>query len=167
MTRLTVLRLASVPVVLVLIVAACARATPTPTSTPTPTPRVTPTPTLATTPTPIPPGTPTPLATPSVLSKPAGDIAAGEKVFQVKGCVGCHQVKGTGGQVGPSLDGLFGSKVKLADGKEVTADEAYIRESIVKPEAKIAAGFQPIMPALSLPKADLDNLIAFIASLKE
>ncbi|MBI4289171.1 MAG: cytochrome c [Chloroflexi bacterium] len=112
------------------------------------------------------PTTPAPTAAPG--TRPAGDPAAGERTFNSQGCSGCHVAKGAGGQVGPKLDGLFGSKVTLTNGQEATADESYIRESIVNPNAKVKAGFQPIMPPsfASLPAQDLQNLIAFIASLK-
>ncbi len=44
------------------------------------------------------------------------------------------------------LEGLFGKTVTLQNGETMTVDEAYVRESILKPAAKITAGFQPIMP---------------------
>lgn len=118
-------------------------------------------------PAPTPAPTATPVQTGAPTARPAGDAAAGEKLFTSQGCAACHQAKGVGGQIGPKLDGLWGSKVKLTNGQEVTADDAYVRESIINPTAKVRAGFQPIMPTTfaSLPKQDLDNLIAFISSL--
>ena len=123
-------------------------------------PEPTPTPARPTTPTTAPPAT-------TGTTKPAGDPAAGERVFNAQGCNACHVAKGSGGQVGPKLDGIWGSKVKLTNGQEVTVDEAFTRESIVSPSAKVVAGYQPIMPTsyASLPAQDLQNLIAFIASL--
>jgi cytochrome c oxidase subunit II len=44
------------------------------------------------------------------------------------------------------VNGLFGSRVTLANGETVVADNAYIRESVLNPQAKIVAGFPPIMP---------------------
>jgi cytochrome c oxidase subunit 2 len=70
--------------------------------------------------------------------------AAGERVFQQSGCISCH--RGDSGARGPNLAGLFGSTVRLADGGTVTADEAYLRESILRPTAKLVAGYEPIMP---------------------
>jgi cytochrome c oxidase subunit 2 len=70
--------------------------------------------------------------------------AAGEQVFQTSGCVSCH--RGDSGARGPNLAGLFGSTVRLADGGTVTADGAYIRESILRPNAKVVASYEPIMP---------------------
>jgi cytochrome c oxidase subunit 2 len=74
-----------------------------------------------------------------------GSLASGgEKLFQDLACANCHHLDDQGRC--PNLRNLFGSKVQLTDGSIVTADEAYIRESILNPSAKIVAGFQPIMP---------------------
>ena len=74
-----------------------------------------------------------------------GSLASsGEKLFQSMACNTCH--RSDSGARGPNLAGLFGKPVKLSDGRTVIADEAYIRESILTPTAKIVAGFQPIMP---------------------
>ena len=69
---------------------------------------------------------------------------AGERLFTDLACVTCHRADA--GQRGPVLNGLFGSTVQLASGGTVTADVGYIRESILNPQAKIVAGFPPIMP---------------------
>ena len=64
--------------------------------------------------------------------------------------------------------GLFGKAVKLDDGRTVEADEAYLRESIVNPRAKIVTGFQPIMPTFQglVSEEELLQLIEYIKSLK-
>jgi cytochrome c oxidase subunit 2 len=68
----------------------------------------------------------------------------GEKLFTQLACVTCHAAGAQ--QRGPVLNGLFGSQVKLASGETVVANNDYIRESILNPQAKIVAGFPPIMP---------------------
>src|SRR5262249_50236933 len=74
-----------------------------------------------------------------------GSLAsAGAKLFQDLACNTCHRSDAQGR--GPVLDGLFGKSVQLQNGESVTVDEAYVRESILTPSAKITAGFQPIMP---------------------
>jgi cytochrome c oxidase subunit II len=90
---------------------------------------------------------------------------AGEKVFQASGCSSCHVADGTG--LGPSLLGVFGHPVHLTTGETVTADEAYVRESILLPNAKIVAGYSPIMPSFQgqLSEEQLSNLVAYIRSL--
>jgi len=69
--------------------------------------------------------------------------------------------------VGPHLDNLYGSKVQLQDGTTLTADESYLRESILNPRAKIAAGFQPIMPTFQnqVDEGQVLLLIDYIKSL--
>ena len=70
--------------------------------------------------------------------------AAGERLFNDLGCVACHNPNS--GARGPRLDRLYGSQVKLASGEGLIADEAYLRESILYPAAKVTAGYQPVMP---------------------
>ena len=71
----------------------------------------------------------------------------GERLFQQLGCNTCHREDSLAR--GPSLVGLFGKPIKLADGRNLIADETYIRESILNSQAKIVAGFQGIMPVFS------------------
>ena len=66
---------------------------------------------------------------------------AGAKLYEQLACITCH---GTG--KGPPFVDLFGKPVKLSDGTTVVADEAYMRESVLYPSAKIVEGYQPIMP---------------------
>ena len=96
-----------------------------------------------------------------------GDPAvAGEKLFVERACSTCHVADGTGR--GPSLNGLYGTKVLLADGSTVTADEAYIRESILQPNAKIVARYAPSMPTYQgqLTEEQVLALIAYVKSLQ-
>ena len=89
----------------------------------------------------------------------------GESLFQRFGCAACHRATGT--SQGPSLAGLFGKTVELQQGITVTADENYIRESIVDPRAKIVAGYQPIMPTFKglVSEEAILQIIAYIKSL--
>ena len=91
---------------------------------------------------------------------------AGERLFERLGCNTCHLENGTGR--GPSLAGLFGKTVKLAGGNSVTADETYIRESIVNPHAKIVAGYQPIMPVFKglISEDGILQILAYLKTLK-
>ena len=96
-----------------------------------------------------------------------GDPAvAGEKLFVERACSTCHVADGTGR--GPSLNGLFGAKVLLADGSSITANEAYIRESILQPNAKIVARYTPLMPTYQgqLTEEQILALIAYVKSLQ-
>jgi cytochrome c oxidase subunit 2 len=64
--------------------------------------------------------------------------ARGQQLFQQLACVTCHLNDGTGR--GPSLAGVYGSKVELANGTGVMADDGYIRESILTPQMKLVSG---------------------------
>jgi cytochrome c oxidase subunit 2 len=96
---------------------------------------------------------------------PTDMAAAGEKLFADLACVTCHR-KGDVGR-GPALEGVFGRQVMLAGGGTITADEAYVRESIVNPQAKLVAGFQPLMPTFQglISEEQLNQLLAYIKSL--
>ncbi|GIV57610.1 MAG: cytochrome c oxidase subunit 2 [Rhodothermaceae bacterium] len=95
-------------------------------------------------------------------------VERGQLLYTQQTCNACHSVDGTPG-VGPTFKGLFGRQRPLEGGGTVLADEDYIRESIVNPMAKVAQGFNPVMPPSygSLPAEDLDALVAYIKSLGE
>jgi cytochrome c oxidase subunit 2 len=92
----------------------------------------------------------------------------GMKLFQQRGCASCHQAD-PGGQQGrgPTLYGIFGKQQQVEGDGAVTVDEAYIRESILNPQAKTAAGFQNIMPTFQgqLNEEQILQLVAYIRSL--
>ena len=89
-------------------------------------------------------------------------VATGAKLFTDLACHTCH-AGDTQGR-GPVLNGVYGKPVELQGGAKVMADDAYIRESIVNPQAKIVAGFQPIMPTFQgmVTEEQLLQLVAYI-----
>jgi cytochrome c oxidase subunit II len=89
----------------------------------------------------------------------------GEKLFSELGCITCHR-SDTQGR-GPNLVGVFGKPVLLEDGRTVTADENYVRESILEPAAKIVKGFKPVMPTFQGQVSDeqLNALVEYVKSL--
>ena len=89
----------------------------------------------------------------------------GQKLFDELACGNCHKPDGSGRC--PSLTGLFGKTVQLAGGATVKADEGYIRESILQPQAKIVAGYGPIMPTFQglVTEEGVTQLIEYIKSL--
>lgn len=91
--------------------------------------------------------------------------SSGEKLFQELACSTCHRPDSQGR--GPVLDGLFGRTVELQGGGTVVADESYIRESIVNPQARILAGYQPMMPTFQglISEEGLLQLVAYVKSL--
>jgi len=92
--------------------------------------------------------------------------AAGQQMFESLGCASCHGANAEGGR-GPALLGVYGSNVALNNAQSVKADEAYVRESILNPQAKIVTGFGPIMPSFQgqLSEEQLLQLVAYIKSL--
>jgi cytochrome c553 len=122
------------------------------------------------------PGTPEVLPTPvcsscgphtPVAPRRLDGIALGKRLFETKGCVGCHTTDGTP-RVGPSLAHDFGTRIALADGSSVVVDEAYIRESLLSPQAKARPGFPPSMPSFAglLDDRQIRSLTEYIASLR-
>ena len=90
---------------------------------------------------------------------------AGGELFKQLGCVTCH--RGDSGARGPDLAGVFGTTVALADGQSVVADEAYLRESILNPTARMVEGYPPLMPTSQgqVSEEGIAALSAYIKSL--
>lgn len=101
------------------------------------------------------------------------EVASAEKgrmVFTKTACAGCHsEGTRTKGMYGPPFQGLYGAKRPLEDGTTVIADEAYLRESILNPSAKIVKGYNPEMPSFQgiLSDTDIESVILFVKSLGE
>jgi cytochrome c oxidase subunit II len=89
----------------------------------------------------------------------------GKELFSSLGCSTCHRsdVQGRG----PSLAGIYNKPVLLEDGRTVTADDDYLRESILNPTAKIVSGFKPVMPTFQgiVSEEQLNALVAYVKSL--
>jgi cytochrome c oxidase subunit 2 len=85
---------------------------------------------------------------------------SGQEVAQTNGCLGCHNF--TDSSIGPTWKGLFGKTQTLANGQTVLVDEAYLKESILNPAAKLVKGFAPIMPAIQLTDLQITALSAYI-----
>lgn len=93
----------------------------------------------------------------------------GRTLLEKTGCLGCHSLDGSA-SLGPTFKGLYGSRVTvLKDGKEltVTADAAFLRESIVAPAATLVVGFPPVMPPYpALSSDELAAILAFLETLR-
>jgi len=94
-----------------------------------------------------------------------GSLASqGEKYFHQFGCSNCHHFEGQGRA--PNLRDLYGRRVEIAGGGSVVADESYIRESILDPNAKVAYGFQPnVMPNFT-GQLDEQQVLALVSYIK-
>ena len=93
------------------------------------------------------------------------EAAAGREISISAGCASCHGEDGNG-RVGPKWIGLADSQVTLSDGTVVTADDAYLYESIKDPGAKKRRGASGIMPANNLTDEEIASIIVFIRALK-
>jgi len=93
--------------------------------------------------------------------------ASGKDLFSQLGCATCHRLDTQGR--GPNLTNVYGRPVQLNDGRTVMADENYIRESILNPQAKVVAGFQPIMPTFQgqVSEESLGALVSYVKSLSQ
>jgi len=91
----------------------------------------------------------------------------GQKLYNQRGCKQCHSVDGGSG-IGPSFKGIWGHKQPLKDGAEVLVEENYIRESLLNPQAKIVAGYEPVMPTYQgrLKDKEITAIIEYLKTLK-
>jgi|GEM_PF-869968 len=97
-------------------------------------------------------------------------VPVGERLYKMKGCMACHSIDGTR-FIGPSLKGVFGQRITVVtDGKprQITVDEAYLRKSILDPNADIVSGFKPLMPSQAgiVDDSEISALIEYIKSLR-
>jgi mono/diheme cytochrome c family protein len=116
-------------------------------------------------------GAPPTLANPAAGGGGGGGLAAmGAKLYESLGCSSCHTLTGAK-SIGPTWKGLAGSKVQLSTGQTVTADDAYLLESILDPDKQIVKGFPKGIMSASIPPGSVSEakakaLIAFIKSKK-
>lgn len=101
----------------------------------------------------------------ATVPAPKAPSADGGRLFAEYACNTCHK-PGAGGR-GPVLHGIYGTQVALADGGTATVDDAYLRESILMPSARMVQGYEPIMPSFQgqLSEEALQQLISYIKSL--
>ncbi len=90
---------------------------------------------------------------------------AGELLARRLGCVACHSLDGSPG-IGPTFVDLYGRNVVTRDGRQLTADDNYIRESIVDPMAVLVAGYDPVMPTYAgrIKDREITSIIAYLKS---
>jgi cytochrome c oxidase subunit 2 len=110
-----------------------------------------------------------------VVKKPEVDLASmspadrGKKHYQEKLCIGCHSLDGSR-VVGPSFKGLYGKEGKFTDGTSYKADDSYITESILKPNAHVVEGYPSPSPMPvyegQLSDDQIKDIIEFIKTVK-
>jgi cytochrome c oxidase subunit 2 len=90
----------------------------------------------------------------------------GLEVARQNGCVACHTLDGTVG-IGPSWLGMYGKTETMVDGSTVVVDDAYIIESIVRPDAKQVQGYENLMIRYFISEEDIAALVEFTRQLAE
>jgi cytochrome c oxidase subunit 2 len=95
-------------------------------------------------------------------------VSAGLAVAARRGCFGCHTIDGQP-HIGPTWAGLYGSSVKLDDGRVVIADDGYLTQSMMEPRDDVVAGFKPVMPTYRgvLEEPEVAALVELIASVRD
>src|SRR3984893_7910313 len=90
----------------------------------------------------------------------------GERLFASMGCNACHS--GSAAARGPSLAGVYGSKLQLTNGSQVLVNDAYIRDAILNPSQHVTAGYAPIMPTYQgqISEDGLIDLVEYIKSIQ-
>jgi len=90
----------------------------------------------------------------------------GERLFASMGCNACHN--GTAAARGPSLAGVYGSRLTLTDGSQVLVNDAYLRDAILNPSQHVTAGFAPIMPTYQgqISEDGLIDLVEFVKNMQ-
>lgn len=91
---------------------------------------------------------------------------AGQDLAIEKGCGSCHGINGEGG-VAPAFQGLIGRTVTLNDDTTLVADEAYVIESIIEPNAKRVDGYSLPMPQVNLSDEELASIVTYITELSQ
>jgi len=97
------------------------------------------------------------------------DAIKGKEIFLKYGCIACHAIDdNVAGKIGPSVKGLYGAKREFKDGTSAIAEDAYIKESIVDPGAKVVMGREGEMPSFLglLSDQDIESVILYFKTLK-
>jgi cytochrome c oxidase subunit 2 len=90
----------------------------------------------------------------------------GERLFASMGCNACHN--GTAAARGPSLAGVYGSTLQLANGSRSQVNDAYLRDAILNPSQHVTAGYAPIMPTYQgqVSEEGLIDLVEYVKTLQ-
>ncbi len=102
--------------------------------------------------------------------RPSSSVEEGKRLYQQIGCIACHSADGSSeGRSGPTFQGLWGRQRTFADGTTTTADNSYVTESILQPDARVVAGYEVEMPSYQgiLDEQDIASITLFIRSLND
>jgi len=104
--------------------------------------------------------------TPKAEATPAeASSDPGYRLLDAKECLSCHSIDGSEG-IGPTLKRIFGRTEKMTDGSTITVDDAYLKEAIVNPGAKIPHGYEDLMTKAELTDEEVNQLVEYMKKLK-
>jgi cytochrome c oxidase subunit 2 len=103
---------------------------------------------------------------PDLASQSAEPLATAKDLAKERGCAACHSFDGTIG-IGPSWMGSYGHQRTFQDGTTLVADEAYLRESMLQPAARVVTGFQNVMVPVQLSEEDISTFIGLMRDLTQ
>ena len=89
----------------------------------------------------------------------------GYKLLDTKECMSCHSLTAEA-DLAPSFKGIYGRAEKMKDGSIITVDDAYLRESILHPSAKIVDGYDDLMPEPTLTDKEVEEMIEYLKTIK-
>jgi len=94
-------------------------------------------------------------------------VSEGRRLFRERGCSGCHEKNAV--VHAPPLIGVYGKQVPLNSGAVATADDQYIRDSILLPGKQISAGYENLMPSFTghISEAEIMQIIAYLKSVED
>ncbi len=98
---------------------------------------------------------------PQVLAPAEQALALAES----RGCLACHSLEGKAG-IGPSWLGSWGMQRRFVDGSTAVVDEAYLRESMLAPAARVVEGYDNVMLPTGFTDAEIDLMTGFIRGLQ-
>jgi cytochrome c oxidase subunit 2 len=96
--------------------------------------------------------------------QPENLAGQGGALYRKLGCGACHDAASTTRNA-PSLQGLYGQQVQLADGRVALVDENFLHDALTQPDKTVPAGYAQIMPSYAQ-ATDEEGLAAMIAYLK-
>jgi cytochrome c oxidase subunit 2 len=94
-------------------------------------------------------------------------LAQGKAASERYECFKCHTTDGTQ-HIGPTWLDLYRKQERLSDGRTVVADEGYLTESMMDPNAKLVAGYQAVMPTYQgkMSPPEVAAVLEYIKSLR-
>jgi cytochrome c oxidase subunit 2 len=96
-------------------------------------------------------------------------MTAGKDLLTRYGCIACHSLDGSK-RIGLTFKGIYGrERVVIRQGREetITVDDAYLKRSIIQPQADIVKGYPPVMQSFAdMPEKDIEDILGYLKTLE-